>query len=104
MPHCTPAERPVLLAASGAADVRLVEAALAELGVPHLLVDDGVDAMRALCRRPRTFAAVVVGERVGQVSGLTLCGLARDAGCALPMVLLTGDDWRWAAPRAGRRG
>jgi hypothetical protein len=60
--------------------------------------------MQALCRRPNTYAAVVVGERAGRVSGFTLCGLARDAGCRLPMLLLTGDEHRWAAGRAARLG
>jgi CheY-like chemotaxis protein len=81
-----------------------MEAGLAELGLTHVKVEDGVEAMQALCRRPNTYAAVVVGERVGRVSGFTLCGLARDAGCALPMLLLTGDEHRWAAARAARLG
>jgi CheY-like chemotaxis protein len=103
MPDCTwPADRPVLVAASTPADARLVEDALAELGLSHVLAEDGVEAMQALCRRPSPFAAVVVGERVGRVSGFTLCGLARDAGYALPMLLLTGDDSRWTAERAAR--
>jgi hypothetical protein len=56
--------------------------------------------MQALCRRPNTFAAVIVGDRVDRVSGWTLCGLARDAGCRLPILLLTGDEGRLAVARA----
>jgi hypothetical protein len=45
---------------------------------------------------------VVAGDRVGRSSGFTLCGAARDAGCRLPMLFLTGEDCRWTAVRAAR--
>ena len=94
--------RSVLVASSTPSDAWLAREALAELGLGHLLVDDAVEAMGELCRRPTEHSAVLVGERVGRVSGLTLCGLARDAGCRLPMLLLTGEDCRWNAVRAAR--
>jgi hypothetical protein len=58
------------------------------------------EAMQALCRRPNTFAAVIVGERVDRASAWRLCGLAGDAGCRLPILLITGDEGRLAAARA----
>ena len=57
--------------------------------VPRCARDDG-----------DTFAAVIVGDRVDRVSGWTLCGLARDAGCPLPILLVTGDEGPLAAARA----
>jgi CheY-like chemotaxis protein len=101
MPDCTSsAERPVLVAASAPEDKRLIMEALDELALPGVLVSDGAEAMQALCRRPNTFAALIVGERVDRVSGWTLCGLARDAGCPLPILLVTGDEGQLAAARA----
>jgi hypothetical protein len=104
MIDCTwPAGRPVLVAASGPADWQLMEDALDELALSCVRLGDGVEAMQAICRRPNAYAAVVVGQRVGQVSGLTFCGLARDAGCGLPiLLLLSDDDCRWVAGRAAR--
>lgn len=92
----------VLVIASRPADARLATDALAELGVLHLQVEDAVEAMQALCRRPHTFSALVVGEEVGRASGLTLCGLARDAACRLPILLLTADRDPSVAARAAR--
>jgi hypothetical protein len=104
MIDCTwPAGRPVLVAASGPADWQLMENALDELALSCVRLGDGVEAMQALCRRPNAYAAVVVGERVGRVSGLTFCGLARDAGCGLPILLLLSDyDCHSVAGRAAR--
>jgi hypothetical protein len=62
-----------------------MRAALDRLGLPAVLAEDGVSAMRALCGRPAEFAGMVVGDRIGRLSGLSLRGLARDAGCALPL-------------------
>jgi hypothetical protein len=80
-----PFERPILVATSDPAEALVLRA-----------------AMQALCRQPEAFAALVTGTRVGRASGLTLCGLARDAGCALPALLLTGEDTTVIAPRAAR--
>jgi hypothetical protein len=105
MPDCTwPSERPVLVMAFEPSDVRLARDASAELGVPHHLVDDDIAALRTLCHRPSSFAAVIVGDRAGPASGLTICGVARDAGCALPLLLLTGEESRPVADRAARLG
>jgi CheY-like chemotaxis protein len=98
--YTSSAERPVLVAASRPEDKRLIMEALDELALPGVLVSDGAEAMQALCRRPNTFAAVIAGDRVDRVSGWTLCGLARDAGCRLPILLVTGDESRLAAARA----
>ena len=98
--YTSAAERPVLVAAAAAEDKRLIMEALDELALPGVLVSDGAEAMQALCRRPNTFAAVIVGDRVDRVSGWTLCGLARDAGCRLPILLVTGDEGPLAAARA----
>jgi CheY-like chemotaxis protein len=98
--YTSAAERPVLVAASAPEDKRLIMEALDELALPGVLVSDGAEAMQTLCRRPNTFAAVIVGDRVDRVSGWTLCGLARDAGCRLPILLVTGDEGRLAAARA----
>ena len=97
-----PPERPVLVATSYPADALVLRAALERVGLPMALVDNGVTAMHALCRQPGAFASVIVGDRVGRVSGLTLCGLARDAGCTLPILLLTVDDCASIATRAAR--
>jgi CheY-like chemotaxis protein len=102
--YTTAAERPVLVAASAPDDKRLIMEALDELALPGVLVSDGAEAMQTLCRRPNTFAAVIVGERVDRVSGWTLCGLARDAGCRLPILLVTGDEGPLAAARADGLG
>ena len=96
----TAAERPVLVAASAAEDKRPILEALDELALPAVVAGDGAEAVQALCRRPNTFAAVIVGDRVDRVSGWTLCGLARDAGCRLPILLVTSDESRLAAARA----
>jgi hypothetical protein len=81
-----------------------MRAALDRLGLAAVLMDDGVSTMRALCSRPAEFAGMVVGDRVGSLSGLSLCGLARDAGCALPILLTTIDDSSSIGPRALRLG
>ena len=95
-----PYERPFLVATSYPADTLLLRAALDRVGVPVALVRDGVTAMHAICGEPDAFAGMVVSDRVGRVSGLTLCGLARDAGWAGPILLLTADDCVLIAPRA----
>jgi hypothetical protein len=103
MPDCVvSAERPILVAASGPAEAALARAAVEELGLVPVWIEDAVTAARALCRDPRRFAAVVAGEQVRGATGLTLCGVARDAGCRVPMLLLTTDECRWAAVRAAR--
>lgn len=94
--------RLVLVAAAVGADVRAIELALDRLGVDRVRVYDAVEAMRAICHERTAYSAVVVGEGVGQASGLTVCGLARDAGCSLPMLLTTADDCRRTAMRAAR--
>lgn len=69
------------------------------------VVDDAVTAMRELCREPgepERFAAVVIGERVGRATGLSLCGLIRDSGSALPILLLTTQESKVIAGRAAR--
>jgi CheY-like chemotaxis protein len=97
-----PFERPVLVAPSYPADALLLRAVLERVGLPIALADDGVTAMHALCRQPGAFAGLVAGDRVGRVSGLTLCGLARDAACTLPILLLTADACVSIAIRAAR--
>jgi DNA-binding response OmpR family regulator len=79
-----------------------MRAALDRLGLPAVLVDDAASALRALCRPGAAFAGMVVGDRAGPVSGLSLCGLARDAGSTLPILLLTADDGSSVAARAAR--
>ena len=97
-----PAPRPVLLTTSETSDAALARAAIEELGSISVLVQNAAEAIRHLSDGPRRYAALVTGERVGQVSGFTLCGVARDAGCRLPMLLLTRDVCRWTAVRAAR--
>ena len=65
--YTSAAERPVLVAASAAEDKRVIMEALHELALPGVLVSDGAEAMQSLCRRPNTFAAVIVGDRVDAV-------------------------------------
>jgi CheY-like chemotaxis protein len=101
-PSTWPFERPILLASSYPADALVLRAALDRVDLPMALADDGVTAMHALCGQPAAFAGIIAGERVGRVSGLTLCGLARDAGCTLPILLMTTDDCGTLAPRAAR--
>jgi len=97
-----PFERPILVASSYPADALLLRAALDRVGLPMALAEDAVTAMHAVCSQPAAFAGIVVGDRVGRASGLTLCGLARDAGCNLPILLMTPDDSGTIALRAAR--
>ena len=97
-----PYERPFLVATSYPADTLLLRAALDRIGVPAALAHDGVTAMHAVCGDQDAFAGMIVSDRVGQVSGLTLCGLARDAGWTRPLILLTADDCGLIAARAAR--
>jgi DNA-binding response OmpR family regulator len=92
-------EIPILVAMSAPHDVRLAEGALDELGLGAEWVADGVEALRDLCRDPLGYAVVIVGERVGSISGWTLCGLARDARVSASLLLVTGDDTRLSAAR-----
>jgi CheY-like chemotaxis protein len=97
-----PFERPVLVASSFPADALVLRAALDGVGLPMALAADAVTAMHAVCGQPGALAGIVAGDRVGRVSGLTLCGLARDAGCNLPILLMTTDDCGTIALRAAR--
>jgi DNA-binding NtrC family response regulator len=97
-----PGARQILVTASAAIEAGLARAAVEELGLLPVLVQDIAEAVRLLCADPRQFAAVVAGERVGPASGLTLCAVARDAGVRVPMLLITGDNCRWTAARATR--
>ena len=97
-----PVTPPVLVAASAERDVGLARAAIEELELVPVLVQGTAEAVRLLCHSPTRFAALVAGERMGETSGFTLCGVARDAGCRLPILLLTSDDCRWTAVRAAR--
>lgn len=97
-----PAPRPVLVAASEVSDAALARSAIEELGLIPVLVQEAAEAIRHLSGDGKRYAAVVVGERIGQATGFTLCGVARDAGCRLPMLLLTSDVCRWTAVRAAR--
>jgi hypothetical protein len=97
-----PGARHVLVSASAAMDGGLARAAIEELGLVPLLIQDATEAVRLLCLDPKRFEAIVAGERVGRASGLTFCGVARDAGIRLPMLLITGDDCHWNAARASR--
>lgn len=96
------AVRPILVAASEGSDAGLAQSAIEELGTVPVLVQDVVDAMRHVCGNGRRYGAMVVGERIGAVSGFTLCAVARDAGCRLPMILMTSDVCRWTAVRAAK--
>jgi CheY-like chemotaxis protein len=95
-------ERPVLLAASESDAIGMVCAALERVGWPVVTAADPVEGMRALCDGESPFAAIVAADRVGRVSGLSFCGLARDAGCRLPALLLTADHHVAIAARAAR--
>jgi len=92
----------VLCATSYPAEAVMLRDALESDGWSVAVVDDAVTAMRELCREPERFAAVVIGERVGQASGLSLSGLLRDSGCALPILLLTTHESAVIAGRAAR--
>ena len=94
------AGRPILVAASSIFDAGLARSVIEELGRVPVLVQDVGDAMRHIGGSGRGYGAMLVGERVGEVSGFTLCAVARDAGYRLPMVLLTSDVCRWTAVRA----
>jgi hypothetical protein len=96
------ADRPLLVVTSSATEAGSARAAIEEVGRVPVLVQNAAEAMRLLCGKPKRFAAVLAGERAGRTSGFTLCGLARDAGLRLPMLLLTGDVCRWTAVRAAR--
>src|SRR5262249_34974156 len=103
-PSFRASEGRILIATSYPADAFLLRAAAGRAGVPVAFAEDGVTAMRELCRRPGAYVGVIVSDRVGRVSGLSLCGLARDAGCNLPILLLTADGWEMIAARAVRLG
>jgi len=97
-----PSQRPILVAASDTFDAALARSAIEELGLIPVLVQDAAETIRQLSGGARRYAALVVGERVGEATGFTLCGVARDAGCRLPMLLLTSEVCRWTAVRAAR--
>jgi ActR/RegA family two-component response regulator len=97
-----PAPRPVLVAASEVSDAALARSAIEELGLIPVLVQEAAEAVRHLSGDGNQYAAVIVGDRVGEATGFTFCGVARDAGCRLPMLLLTGEVCRWTAVRAAR--
>jgi CheY-like chemotaxis protein len=97
-----PSERPILVATSYPAEALVLRAAIEETGWPVAIVEDAGGAMQALCRRPEGFAALVVGDRAGRTSGLTLCGLARDAGYRPRVLLLTTEESALVAGRAAR--
>jgi hypothetical protein len=101
-PLAWPCEPPILVAGSCTADAMVVPAVLDRIGLPGAMAGDAVAALQALCSRPAAFGGVVVADHVGQVSGLSLCGLARDAGCTLPILLLTTGECGTIAPRAAR--
>ena len=92
-------EVPILVAMSSSHDLRLTEGALDELGLGAEWIADGAEALRELCRQPRAYVAVIVGERVGGITGWTLCGLAKDARVRAGLLLLSGEDTRLAAMR-----
>jgi hypothetical protein len=93
---------PILVAASDPSDSGLSRSAIEELGLMPVLVQETAEAIRHLCARPKRYGAVIVGERIGPTTGFTLCGVGRDAGCRIPMLLLTSDACRWTAVRAAR--
>lgn len=97
-----PSQGLLLCATSYPAEAVMLRDALASAGWQVAAVDDAVTAMRELCREPERFAGVVIGERVGRASGLSLSGLIRDSGCALPIVLLTTHESAQIAGRAAR--
>jgi DNA-binding NtrC family response regulator len=97
-----PSQRPILVATSETSDAALARSAIEELGLIPVLVQEARETIRHLSGSPDRYAALVAGERVGQATGFTLCGVARDAGCRLPMLLLTSDVCRWTAVRAAR--
>ncbi len=92
----------VLCATSYPAEAVMLRDALESAGWSVTVVDDAVTAMRELCREPDRFAAVVVGERVGRASGLSLSGLIRDSGSAVPILLLATQEGALVAGRAAR--
>jgi DNA-binding NtrC family response regulator len=92
----------VLCATSYPAEAVMLRDALESAGWSVAVVDDAARAMRELCRAPERFVAIVIGERVGRASGLSLSGLVRDSGCGLPVVLLTTQESAVIAGRAAR--
>jgi CheY-like chemotaxis protein len=98
----TPSHGLVLCATSYPAEGLMLRVVLESVGWSVVVVDDAVAAMRELCRNPERYAAVVAGERVGRASGLSLCGLMRDSGCHVPIVLLTTQESAVIAGRAAR--
>ena len=97
-----PFESLVLCATSYPAEAVMLRDAMESAGWRVAAADDAVLAMRELCSEPARFAAVVLGERVGRTSGLSLAGLLRDSNCALPIVLLTTGESAAIAGRAAR--
>jgi DNA-binding response OmpR family regulator len=97
-----PSQGLLLCATSYPAEAVMLRDALEAADWSVAVVDDAVTAMRELCREPGRFAAVVIGERVGRTTGLSLSGLIRDSGSALPIVLLTTHDSKVIAGRAAR--
>jgi hypothetical protein len=97
-----PSPRPILVAASETTDAALARSAIEELGLIPVLVQEVAEAIWELSGDARRYAAVVAGDRVGEATGFTLCGVARDTGCGLPILLLTSDVCRWTAVRAAR--
>jgi hypothetical protein len=94
-----PLPRPILVAASETSDAALARSAIEELGLIPVLVQEAAEAIRHLSGDGKRYAAVVVGERIGQATGFTLCGIARAAGCRCCCSPATSA----AGPRSARR-
>jgi DNA-binding response OmpR family regulator len=97
-----PSQGLILCATSYPAEAVMLRDALESAGWSVAVVEDAAIAMRELCREPARFVALVIGDRVGRASGLSLSGLVRDSGCGLPVVLLTTQESAVIAGRAAR--
>jgi DNA-binding response OmpR family regulator len=99
-----PSQGLLLCATSYPAEAVMLRDALESVGWSVAHAGDAVTAMQELSRDPERFAAVVIGERVGRASGLSLSGLLRDSRCAVPIVLLTTQENAVIAGCAARLG
>jgi hypothetical protein len=76
------AVRPILVAASQASNAGLARSAIEELGIVPMLVQDVVGAIRHSCGNGRRYGAMVVGERIGEVSGVRAADGGQASGLA----------------------
>lgn len=97
--------RPCILVADDDDDHRaLVARAMRSDGYDVIEARDGREVVHLTSGRRRLPDAIVADVRLPNVSGLSLLGGLRTAGCTIPIVLLTAQGVKYVRRVAGRLG